>query len=145
MSYGRRLLAFGTAAGILVMACAGDGTGLEEGNGGGGTSFSGDVQPIFTANCALSGCHAAPSPQENQNLTAGQAYANIVNVSSMQLPTMNRVTPGEPDSSYLVHKIQGTQVFVGGSGQRMPFGGNRLPQSQINTIRNWIQEGALNN
>lgn len=144
MSGGRRLLALGTA-GLLTVACAGDGTGLEVGNGGGAVTLSGDVQPIFTANCARSGCHAAPSPQEGQDLTDGQAYASIVNVASHELPTMDRVTPGDPDDSYLVHKIQGTHVAVGGSGARMPFGGTRLPQNQINLIRSWIQQGALNN
>jgi len=56
-----------------------------------------------------------------------------------------RVKAGDPDSSYLVHKIQGTQGTVGGSGGRMPLGRSPLSQDNINTIRDWISAGALNN
>jgi mono/diheme cytochrome c family protein len=98
------------------------------GGNGGGTGFAAAVQPIFSANCALSGCHAGSSPAQGMNLSQGQAYANIVNVSS-----------------YLVHKIQGTQSNVGGSGGQMPLGRNPLSQAQIDTIRQWIADGAPNN
>lgn len=110
-------------------------------------SFGGDVQPIFTTNCALSGCHAGSSPQEGQNLEDGQAYSNIVNVPSNQ-SALDRIEPGRPDDSYLVHKIQGTQGTVGGSGDRMPQGCSGdacLSQAEIDLIRLWVSEGALNN
>jgi hypothetical protein len=113
--------------------------------------FSCDVQPIFTANCAISGCHVganAPPPGKPMSLAAGAAYANIVNVSSQQLPSMARIKPFFPDSSYLVHKIQGTHLDVGGSGLRMPFGcsgASCLSQTQIGRIRQWVTEGAQNN
>ena len=54
-------------------------------------------------------------------LLAGQAYDNIVGVSTGQLATMSRITPGQPDNSHLVHNIQGTQASVSGSGDRMPL------------------------
>jgi hypothetical protein len=107
--------------------------------------LSADVQPILTANCALSGCHAGGNPQQGQNLSAGQTFANVVNVASNELPTMDRVEPGQPDSSYLVHKIQGTHLQVGGSGDRMPRGRSPLSQGDINVIRAWIQAGATSN
>jgi hypothetical protein len=64
-----------------------------------------------------------------------------------EVATLKRVRAFRPDSSYLVHKIQGTQTSVGGSGVRMPFGctSNCLPEATINLIRNWILQGALNN
>ena len=107
-------------------------------------SFKDDVQPIFSANCALSGCHLPPNPQQGQNLSTGVAFFNIVNVPSRELPSMNRVTPGDPNNSYLAHKIRGTQNSVGGSGATMPIGGV-LSAAEINTIVAWIQQGALNN
>jgi hypothetical protein len=135
-----------------VAACAGDGTGLDENGNPIGTppagtdvTLSGDVQPIFTANCAFSGCHAGTSPALGQNLSANQAYASIVNVPSQEVPALMRVRPSLPDSSYLVHKIQGTQGSVGGSGGRMPLGGAPLTDDEIATIRAWITAGALNN
>lgn len=107
-------------------------------------TFAADVQPIFSGNCAFSGCHAGPTPQQGQNLSAGNAYANIVGVFSRELPTMLRIDPGQPLTSYLVHKIRGTQLQVGGQGVRMPFGG-QLTQPEIDVIRAWVQAGALNN
>ncbi len=137
------------------LACSGDGTmgpGNGDGNGGdnggggggGGTGFAASIQPIFSANCALSGCHAGASPQEGMNLSSGQAFSNIVNVPSNQSSLM-RVRPSMPDSSYLVHKIQGTQASVGGSGSRMPEGRAPLSQADIDKIRQWISDGAQNN
>lgn len=136
----------------VLAACAGDGTGLDEnGNPIGsrppdsGVTLSGDVQPIFTANCAFAGCHAGTNPALGQNLSSGQAYASIVNVASQEAPALKRVLPLLPDSSYLVHKIQGTQGTVGGSGGRMPLGGAPLGENEIATIRAWITAGAPNN
>lgn len=78
------------------------------------------------------------------NLSAGQAYGNTVNVESLERAGMDRIEPGAPDDSYLVHKIQGTQADVGGSGVRMPVGG-QLTQAEIETIRSWIAAGAADN
>lgn len=139
------------AAFLALQACSGDGTGVTDpgnggnGNGGtGGSGFASLVQPIFSNNCALSGCHAGSSPAQGMNLSSGQAYANIVNVPSNESGLL-RVKPSQPDSSYLVHKVQGTQGSVGGSGGQMPLGGAPLSQAQINTIRQWIADGAPNN
>jgi hypothetical protein len=49
-----------------------------------------------------------------------------------------------PENSYLYHKITGTQASVGGSGERMPRGG-QLSDAEIQTIRAWIAQGALDN
>ena len=134
---------------VLALGCAGDGTGPNgNGNGNGTPTLSGNVQPIFTASCAFGGCHGSTNtePSEKpQNLTAGNAWASIVNVSSSQVPTMDRVEPGDPDNSYLVHKIEGTAAGVGGMDTRMPLGMPVLSTTQINTIRAWITAGALNN
>ncbi len=130
------------AAGV---ACAGDGTGVGNGNGNGGVvTLSGDVQPILSQNCTLSGCHSGTSPAQGQNLSTDQTWANTVNVPANQAAMM-RILPGKPDSSYLVHKIQGTQATVGGFGGRMPLGQSPLSQGDIDKIREWIQAGALNN
>lgn len=107
-------------------------------------TFAGAVQPIFTRNCAFAGCHAGATPQMGMDLSAGAAYANIVGVASVQLPSMDRVVPEQPDSSYVVLKLEGTAGTVGGVGTRMPLGG-QLTTAQIDTIRVWISGGALEN
>jgi hypothetical protein len=108
-------------------------------------AFSTDVQPIFSANCAFSGCHAGPTPQAGQNLTQGNAYTSIVNVPSTEVPSMDRIEPGDPSRSYLVHKIRGTFAEVGGTGDQMPLGLGELQANEIDIIRAWVQAGALNN
>ena len=97
---------------------------------------------IFDLNCALSGCHAGPNPQQGQDLSAGQAHANIVDVRSRENANLFRVAPGDPDNSYLVWKIEGRPEI---SGDRMPRGRAPLPQEQIDVIRQWITDGALDN
>ncbi len=130
---------------LASVACAGDGTGLDEDDGGDEVTLSRDVQPIFTGNCTFSGCHGGSSPAQGMNLGAGQAFSSVVNVPAIELPSMNRVTPNQPDDSYLVHKVQGTHLAAGGSGSRMPLGRSPLSQSDIDLIRAWIQAGAQPN
>jgi len=103
-------------------------------------SFSADIQPIFTANCALAGCHDASASQQ-LNLSAGNAYVNLVNVDAGEVPARKRVLPGNSAASYLVIKIEGNQT-VGG---RMPLGRSPLSAVQIQNIKNWIDRGARNN
>ncbi len=108
-------------------------------------TFSGSVQPIFTRSCAFAtGCHAGPDAQQGMDLSAGQAYSNIVNVRSMQATQLFRILPSNADSSYLVLKIQGRAGLVGGVGTRMPLGGS-LTQAQIDTIVAWVAAEARNN
>lgn len=108
-------------------------------------SFASHVQPLFTASCSSGGCHGGAAPQQGMDLSASMAYGNIVNVASTELPAMDRVEPSTPAQSYLIHKIEGTQASVGGSGARMPLGVPALALQTQRMIRRWVSEGALNN
>ena len=110
-----------------------------------GIGFAASVQPIFTQNCI--GCHAGAGAPEGMSLAAGVAYNAIFEQAAGEVSALKRVRAFRPDSSYFVHKIQGTQATVGGSGSRMPLGctTNCLPNATINIIRNWILQGAPNN
>jgi hypothetical protein len=109
-------------------------------------SFANDVQTIFNAGApACIGCHPSAA---GMDLAAGSSYGSIVDQNASQVPAMKRVRPFMPDSSYLVHKIQGTQAAVGGTGARMPLGcsgSSCLPNASINIIRDWILQGAVQN
>jgi hypothetical protein len=96
---------------------------------------------IFTASCALAGCHAGSSPAQGMNLSAGSAYSNIVNVPSNEQPTLDRIEPNDPAASYLYLKVTGDPSIV---GEQMPFGGPPLSQTLIDLLRNWIERGAPN-
>ncbi len=104
-----------------------------------GVKFSTIQTTIFNTSCALSGCHTGTFPPQGLNLSEGQAYANLVGVTSQEDPSLKRVEPGDPDRSYLYLKIIGAAGIRGG---RMPLGRDPLSDAQIDLIRQWIEEGA---
>jgi hypothetical protein len=71
-------------------------------------------------------------------------YAGIVNQPSVELPTMDRIEPGNHLQSYLWHKINGTQLSAGGSGVRMPQFGPFFSAAELDGIAGWIDAGAPN-
>jgi hypothetical protein len=108
-----------------------------------GPSFSKDLVPILKTQCAI--CHLTGQEQGNLALPPAKAYASLVNVKSTEAPALTRVTPGQPDKSYLIAKLEGTQIKAGGKGARMPFAGTPLPAAQVKLFRDWIAAGAANN
>ena len=111
-------------------------------------SLQQDVQPIFTASCAVSGCHDAGSASAGMVLEEGRLFdpvEGIVGVPSQEAPAVVRVKSGSSAESYLIHKLQGTQDTVGGAGDRMPLGGEQLSDPTLQVIRDWIDQGALDN
>lgn len=106
-------------------------------------SFDAEIQPIFDEHC-VEGCHE-PGGQWGVflDLSPGTAYASIVGVLSPEFPTLNFIEPGIPESSYLWHKVNGTQVEVGGSGVMMPLGmATVVRPEQFAALEEWILQGA---
>jgi hypothetical protein len=140
-------------AAVLAMAaaagCAGNGKGLDQngqpvGSGGtpGGTppltaDFASIQDNVFTPICTR--CHIGASAPEGLQLDAAHSYALLVGVASVEQPSVLRVSPGNPDASYLIRKLEGASGISGG---QMPLGGPYLPQSTIDMIRQWITDGA---
>lgn len=133
------------AASVLatLCACSGSGVGLDEN----GRPFNDTTAPltaefesiqvkVFDAYCIR--CHAGASAPVGLRLTAGLSYAALVNATAVEVPALRRVSPGNPNVSYLLQKISGTAAV----GQRMPLGGPPLPDDAIAAIRQWIQDGA---
>ncbi len=104
--------------------------------------FSAIQSEIFNNKCALSGCHVGGGNQLPGvlDLREGMAFQNLVGVQSIENPSLNRIEPGMPDSSYLFLKITGNNIV----GAQMPFGRDPLPEREIEAIRKWIS-GAANN
>jgi methionine-rich copper-binding protein CopC len=147
------LLAGAAAVTTGLAGCAGNGQGLNSsgqpigssgGSGGGGGStgpFTADFQSIqanvFTPIC--SPCHSGASAPEGLMLDAAHSYNLLVGVPSTEVPTLDRVKAGNPDSSYIIIKLTKGAGIV---GAQMPLGENPLPQATINVIRQWITNGA---
>jgi len=114
-----------------------------DGCGGGGATFV-DVQEILTANCAIPGCHSGAFPSNNLNLEAGQAYDALVAVEPFNLTAREqgllRVDPGDAQNSYLLLKVSGPLPLELGS--QMPLFADPLSESEVATIREWINAGA---
>jgi hypothetical protein len=90
-------------------------------------------------------CHTniGRNPAGGLNLLHDLAYDQLVNVNATEIPSVKRVTPGDPDGSYMVHKIEGRPGIV---GRRMPFNGPPyLTDGQILIMRRWIELGAPRN
>ena len=108
-------------------------------------SLNFDLQPLFDSFCVQ--CHLLESAQGGLVLENGEAWSNLVNVKSSQA-SMNRISATEPDQSYLLHKLRGTHLEVGGSGLPMPFASEAsvgVSQEIIDLVERWIVEGAANN
>lgn len=95
---------------------------------------------IFTPTCSRFGCHDPLAQQQQLVLAPGRAYAAIVGVSSTEMPSLKRVTSGDPANSYLYRKITGAGI----TGDRMPQGLPPLSDAEIKLVRDWIRRGAPN-
>lgn len=99
-------------------------------------SYAQDVQSIFTQSCGGSGCHI-DSATNGVRLVSHAAVLGSVGVQYGSAV----VIPGNAAGSPLVDKISAGPRF----GSRMPLGRGPLSGQQITTIRNWIDDGALDN
>ena len=89
-------------------------------------SFSGDLLPLFAANCATAGCHDA-APSHKPSLTADKAF--------------NAITGG----GYVNTLVPGNSILYGEvkSGSMPPSGA--LRPADIQKILDWIRNGSPNN
>jgi len=101
-------------------------------------TFSSIQRQIFTPRCVA--CHGTVT-NGGLDLSASVAFANLVNTRSSQTSLL-RVAPGDPESSYLIHKLEGRADII---GERMPQGGPFLSTTELDTIKAWVTAGALNN
>jgi len=80
-------------------------------------TFSGDIQPIIVANCALSGCHDGSNP----SLPDWTVFSNVQSKAQLiKFRTGNRTMP--PSNA-----------------------GVQLTSDEIDAISCWVDDGALNN
>jgi len=70
---------------------------------------------------------------------AATSHTALVGMPSSQQAGATRVIVMDPGNSYLIQKLEGTAGIVGG---QMPLGRPALAQTDIDHIRQWIQDGA---
>lgn len=99
-------------------------------------TYSKDIQPIFSASCAGSGCHI-PNATNGVTLTSYSAAINSIGQSY----GTHIIKPFNADDSPLVDKIEPNPT----KGVRMPLTGGYLSANDIAKIKAWINSGAPEN
>jgi hypothetical protein len=172
---------------VVTLACSSTTGAASDGGGAealGPVSFKTDLIPKFVSACGLAsichqdevtdpktqkvfmGCMMAATnscPFATAADAAPTVYMGIVNKTSQEEATMAYIKPSDPDNSYLLHKIDGTQgtlmcvpvsmdpivANAGGGrppcGQPMPDGSPMAEPILRDLVRRWIAEGAQNN
>jgi hypothetical protein len=95
-----------------------------------GLDFDTQVAPIFEARCTE--CHRAE--EDNGGLRLDSSIALSAETDSGKSP----LVAGDPDSSELLQRVLAESEDI-----RMPPDGDRLTSRQIETLRKWIQNGAV--
>jgi|GEM_PF-1845757 len=99
-------------------------------------SFKKNLLPIFNAECTP--CHTGPASSDlanfqintYQGMMAGGTLGPAVDVK-------------DPAQSHIILLLEGKDPAA--PGLQMPLGGTPLNQAQIQTVENWIKDGAPNN
>jgi hypothetical protein len=94
-----------------------------------------DVHAIFAKNCQ--GCHIGAA-LAGLNLDTYQAAMKGGSTAAGGVVNGPVIKPGNAAGSYLYQAVAGKQTV----GARMPLNRAPLPQKDIQTIFNWIQQGA---
>jgi hypothetical protein len=112
------------------------------------TATAGEVAAVLKQSCALGGCHLSlPGAGGLVLEVGGSEWENaLVGVPALENPAMDLVAPGDPDGSWVVHKIFGDVCATTcdpqtGCGAEMPFGASLSPADR-GTIVAWIAAGA---
>jgi hypothetical protein len=98
-----------------------------------------EIVAILDASC-VDQCHEPGGEHPSLDLSEDPRGEMIEVVGSQA--AIPHVVAGDHASSYLWHKVSGTQGSVGGMGARMPAGAPALEPAQIEAIADWIDVGA---
>ncbi|WP_394830633.1 hypothetical protein LVJ94_29415 [Pendulispora rubella] len=115
-----------------------------------GPSFKETVHPILAQSCSLTACHG--SKESNLGIYIPSSPNDVHAALLTASPTARGaqfVVPGNPDASYLMMKIDGTQAQLaatcsGTCGAQMPLDLPALSDTERASIRAWILAGAKN-
>jgi hypothetical protein len=98
-------------------------------------TFASIQRNVFDIACSEGTCHGPPTPAWGLILTDGRALDRLVGKASGSCGEFFLVTPGVPAESFLWLKISSDKPPC---GERMPFGGKRLPEWSRACIHDWI-------
>ena len=100
---------------------------------------------IFSPKCGVHGCHIGSTSVMGMDLRMGNAWYSLVGRYSREMDSSGIssffiVAPGDPENSYLYRKIKGDDRII---GDQMPLQGDCLTDAEVESIRQWIANGAM--
>jgi WD40 repeat protein len=119
------------ALALALLASAGGAQEKKEARGDGKVSFDRQIRPIFQAHCV--GCHQPAKAKGNYVMTVRE---KLLAAADEGKPN---VVPGDPAKSFLVAQI----VLKPDGKADMPKGRPPLAAAEIELVRKWIAEGAV--
>ena len=99
-------------------------------------SLSWIQENVFDAYCTS--CHGNSLAQGGLNLASRKALANLLDKKATA-STLKRIDTQNPENSYLLIRLEGSN----GESVMPPSG--KLNQAVIDSVRSWIEKGALDN
>ena len=94
------------------------------------------TEDVFSKSCAFSSCHSsAASASAGLQLHDEEAVVSMIDRPSTQSTETMLIAPGDPENSYLIHKMKGFQLAEGTDS--MPPG-TTLCEGKIQLVEDWI-------
>ena len=93
-------------------------------------SYQNHVQPFILLACAYQGCHSDETMAGGRSMTTYTALFETMNIGL--------INPGNPDGSVLIQMLEGKLPHN-------PYVYWNVNDNHKKGMRQWIQEGALNN
>jgi hypothetical protein len=120
----------------------GVGGGEPDAGGGDSATFT-EVYSIIMMKCGGGdfGCHVTGSSGGLNMNSKMMAFTNLVGVDSEECAGEKRVIAGDADNSLIIQALEGTADCI----DQMPRDRDPLSEAEIATIREWIDDGAMNN
>jgi hypothetical protein len=110
-------------------------------------SLARDLAPILSHTCTdVTSCHGQVTEEQLDLRTPASIYQSLVGVRANERRELMLVAPGDSGASYIVRKVLG--ALGPRDGERMPLqsaGFPPLTDDQLRILREWIDQGALNN
>jgi hypothetical protein len=97
---------------------------------------TGSIQStVFARRCTNIGCHTAKDPASALDLESPGVEGRLSNVEAADCPGEVIVVPGQPDTSFLIRKLEDEKPAC---GTRMPRTDRAMPPAEIACIKSWI-------
>jgi len=124
---------------LAVAACTGGGPVADAGSDAISPHFSSIHEKLLEPRCSFESCHGGDGPV--RGLSLDEVTRDDLVDKDATVAGWKYVVPGDPSAS-LLYRVLVEDMVAPGVGQ-MPAGGGTVPQEEIDALRTWIENGAL--